>query len=62
MAVTVTTSRDAVAHPLARAAREAVYAGIISFGMFVLLIGLKTDQNIRNEVILAQRWALLVGV
>lgn len=62
MAVTITTSRDAVAHPLARAAREAVYAGIISFGMFVLLIGLKTDQNIRNEVILVQRWGLLAAV
>jgi branched-chain amino acid transport system permease protein len=62
MAVTVSTSRDAVANPVARAVREALYAGVISFGLFVLLIGLKTDQNIRNEVILVQRWGLLAAV
>ncbi len=27
--------------------------------MFVLFVGLKTDQNIRNELILTQRWGLL---
>ena len=46
----------------ARALREAFYAGIIAFGLFVLLIGLKTDQNIRNELILVQRWGLLAIV
>ena len=29
------------------------------FGLFVLFVGLKTDQNIRNELILVQRWGLL---
>jgi branched-chain amino acid transport system permease protein len=62
MTVTATTSRDAVASPIARAVREALYAGVISFGLFVLLIGLKTDQNIRNELILVQRWGLLAAV
>jgi len=62
MAVTVSTSRDAVASPVARAVREALYAGVISFGLFVLLIGLKTDQNIRNELILVPRWGLLAAV
>ena len=47
---------------MARALREAFYAGIIAFGLFVLLIGLKTDQNIRNELILVQRWGLLAVV
>ncbi|MGN6583996.1 MAG: high-affinity branched-chain amino acid ABC transporter permease LivM [Rhizobiaceae bacterium] len=45
--------------------REAVYTGLVALGMFVLLVGLKTDQNIRNELILVQRWGLLavfVGV
>jgi branched-chain amino acid transport system permease protein len=50
---------------IANAAREAVYAGLIAFGLFVLLVGLKTDQNISNELILVQRWgllAVLVGI
>ena len=42
--------------------REAGYAALISFGLFVLLIGLKTDQNIRNELILVPRWGLLAIV
>ncbi len=45
-----------------RAMREAFYAGVISFGLFFLLIGLKTDQNIRNELILGPRWGLLAIV
>jgi len=48
--------------PAQRALREALYAGVISFGLFVLLIGLKSDQNIRNELILVQRWGLLAIV
>ncbi|MBN9275723.1 MAG: DUF3382 domain-containing protein, partial [Mesorhizobium sp.] len=62
MTVTVSTSRDTVANPVARAVREALFAGVISFGMFVLLIGLKTDQNIRNELVLVPRWGLLAAV
>jgi branched-chain amino acid transport system permease protein len=45
---------------LASAAREALYAGAITFGLFFLLVGLKSDQNIRNELILVQRWGLLL--
>lgn len=45
-----------------RALRESFYAGLISFGLFVLLVGLKTDQNIRNELILVPRWGLLATV
>jgi len=44
---------------LARALREALFAGLIAFGMFALFVGLKTDQNIRNELVLTQRWGLL---
>ncbi len=43
----------------ARALRESLFAGLITFGMFVLFVGLKTDQNIRNELVLTQRWGLL---
>jgi branched-chain amino acid transport system permease protein len=38
---------------------EAFYTAIIALGMFVLYIGLKTDQNINNELIIVQRWGLL---
>ena len=48
--------------PVQRAVREALYAGVIAFGLFFLLIGVKTDQNIRNELILVQRWGLLAIV
>ena len=41
------------------AIRDAVYAGIVALGLFVLLIGFRTDQNIKNELILVQRWGLL---
>ncbi len=47
---------------IAIALREAMYAGLISFGLFFLFIGLKTDQNISNELILVQRWGLLAIV
>jgi branched-chain amino acid transport system permease protein len=48
--------------PVQRAFREALYAGAISFGLFLLLIGIKTDQNIRNELILVPRWGMLAIV
>ncbi|PZO77757.1 MAG: branched-chain amino acid ABC transporter permease [Mesorhizobium amorphae] len=43
----------------ARAIREALFAGVIAFGLFVLLIGLRSDQNINNQLIVVQRWGLL---
>ncbi|WP_269931468.1 high-affinity branched-chain amino acid ABC transporter permease LivM [Aminobacter sp. HY435] len=48
--------------PIQRGIREALFAGVISFGLFFLFIGLKTDQNISNELILVQRWGLLAIV
>ncbi|MER8386903.1 high-affinity branched-chain amino acid ABC transporter permease LivM [Mesorhizobium sp. M0166] len=62
MAVTVSPESTVVATPVQRAFREALYAGAIALGLFVLFIGLKTDQNISNELILVQRWGLLAGV
>ncbi|MGO4436620.1 high-affinity branched-chain amino acid ABC transporter permease LivM [Rhizobium sp. RAF56] len=38
---------------------EALFAAVISFGMFVLYVGLKTDQNINNELVIVPRWGLL---
>ena len=62
MAVTVSPERDTVASPMQRALREGFYAGAISLGLFVLFIGLKTDQNISNELVLVKRWGLLAAV
>ncbi|MDX8503356.1 high-affinity branched-chain amino acid ABC transporter permease LivM [Mesorhizobium sp. VK4C] len=62
MAVTVSPERDVVVPPMQRAIREALYAGAIALGLFVLFIGLRTDQNISNELILVQRWGLLALV
>jgi branched-chain amino acid transport system permease protein len=45
---------------MTKALRDAFYAGVVAFGLFVLLIGFKVDQNIRNEFILSQRWQLLL--
>jgi branched-chain amino acid transport system permease protein len=38
---------------------NALFTGAMAFGLFVLLIGFKTDQNIRNELILLNRPMLL---
>src|SRR5262245_21681045 len=65
MAVTTASVDKTENNVMANAAREALYDGLISFGLFVLLVGLRTDQNIRNELILVQRWgllAVLVGI
>ena len=61
MAVLSATREDA-ATPLARAFRESFIAGVIAFGMFFLLVGVKSDQNIRNELVLVPRWGLLAIV
>jgi branched-chain amino acid transport system permease protein len=60
MAQAVTAaSPDTQSADLPKAFREAGYAAVVAFGLFVLLVGLKTDQNIRNELILIPRWGLL---
>jgi branched-chain amino acid transport system permease protein len=43
---------------LSKSIGEALFVGAIAAGLFVLLIGFQTDQNIRNELILRQRWPL----
>lgn len=48
MANIASTSASAGSDLTARALREAVFAGLISLGLFVLFVGLKSDQNIRN--------------
>ncbi len=42
-----------------RALREGIMAGLLALGLFCLIIGFKTDQNINNELVLEQRWGTL---
>jgi branched-chain amino acid transport system permease protein len=44
---------------MARALKEGLFAGLLSLGLFSLFIGIKTDQNISNQLIWYPRWGLL---
>jgi branched-chain amino acid transport system permease protein len=44
---------------IAHALRDAAVAGLIAFGLFLPLIGFRTVQDIRNELVLETRWPLL---
>ena len=48
------TTRHSGGHVL-KGIREGVFAGLISLGLFVLYIGLGTQQNMSNQLILVQR-------
>ncbi len=58
----MSTSPELPQADMKKALKDAFFAGLIAFGLFFLLIGFKTDQNIRNELILVQRWGLLAIV
>jgi branched-chain amino acid transport system permease protein len=47
---------------LGKSIGEAIFTGVIACGLFVLLVGFQSDQNIRNELILKQRWPLFWGL
>ncbi len=53
------TNESAGGNLTVRALREGFFAGLVSLGLFVLFVGLETTQNIRNELVLNQRWGLL---
>ena len=59
MSITTNTNESAGGNLTARALREGIFAGIIALGLFILFVGLETTQNIRNELVLNQRWGLL---
>ncbi|MCR6501430.1 high-affinity branched-chain amino acid ABC transporter permease LivM [Shinella sp. CPCC 101442] len=59
MSIISNTNESAGGNLTARALREGIFAGIIALGLFVLFVGLETTQNIRNELVLNQRWGLL---
>ena len=49
-------------HSVGRGLREAVLAAIVAFLMFVLLIGLNTENDINNNLVLETRWPLLAAI
>ncbi len=59
MATTTYSKESAGGSLTARALREGFFAGLVAFGLFFLFVGLETTQNIRNELVLNQRWGLL---
>ncbi|MCZ7928455.1 MULTISPECIES: high-affinity branched-chain amino acid ABC transporter permease LivM [Agrobacterium] len=44
---------------MATAVKEGLIAGVISFGMFILYVGIVTYQDINNQLIWGTRWGLL---
>jgi branched-chain amino acid transport system permease protein len=56
MADTQKTGRESV---FAKAVKEGLIAAALALGLFSLIVGFRTDQNIRNELVLNQRWGLL---
>jgi branched-chain amino acid transport system permease protein len=59
MANMTNTNERAGGNLTAQALREAFFAGLVALGLFVLFVGLETTQNIRNQLVLNQRWGLL---
>jgi branched-chain amino acid transport system permease protein len=47
---------------LTQALRDAGLTALLAFGLFLPLIGFKTEQNIRNELILTTRWPLFFAI
>ncbi|CAN7393135.1 high-affinity branched-chain amino acid ABC transporter permease LivM [Agrobacterium genomosp. 3] len=54
-------SENAASSPslMATAVKEGLIAGVVSFGMFILYIGIITYQDINNQLIWGTRWGLL---
>src|SRR5690606_25764003 len=59
MVQAISTKREETGNLFPRAFREALIAGAVALGLFILFIGLKTDQNIRNALIIVPRWGML---
>ncbi|WP_374832364.1 high-affinity branched-chain amino acid ABC transporter permease LivM [Paenochrobactrum pullorum] len=56
MALKSSSQADSV---FGKAIREGIIAGLLALGLFVLIVGFKTDQNINNQLILTTRWPQL---
>ncbi|UJW74494.1 high-affinity branched-chain amino acid ABC transporter permease LivM [Rhizobium sp. SL42] len=59
MTTSVNETGAASSGTMARALKEGLLAGLLSLGLFSLFIGIKTDQNISNQLIWYPRFGLL---
>ena len=59
MTVPVNSPVPADPSRIGRAVKEGLFAGLLALGMFCLYVGIRTDQNISNELIWYTRWGLL---
>ncbi len=59
MTTPVNVNAAASSGTMARAVKEGLFAGLLALGLFSLYIGIKTDQNISNELIWYTRWGML---
>ncbi|CAD7042086.1 high-affinity branched-chain amino acid ABC transporter permease LivM [Pseudorhizobium endolithicum] len=44
---------------MGKAVKEALFAGAMAFGLFLLYVGIETYQNINNQLVWRTRWGLL---
>jgi branched-chain amino acid transport system permease protein len=54
--------KSAAAVDLPRAVRATALTALLAFALFIPLVGFKTVQNIRNELVLETRWPLLLAM
>jgi ABC-type branched-chain amino acid transport system, permease component len=59
MTTTVSSVAEVEQGGLGRAVKEAVFAGLLAFGMFLLYVGIETYQDINNALVWRTRWGLL---
>ena len=53
------SSASADTNVMGKAVKEALFAGAVAFGMFLLYVGIETYQNINNQLVWRTRWSLL---
>jgi branched-chain amino acid transport system permease protein len=57
-----TTAARPGSNPYGEALRQAIYAGVLSAGLFFFFVGLESTQDISNRLILQTRWGLFASI
>ncbi|MGF9692024.1 MULTISPECIES: high-affinity branched-chain amino acid ABC transporter permease LivM [unclassified Rhizobium] len=60
MAIQISEPTEAAPGLMATALKEALFAGAVAFGMFLLYVGIETYQDINNALVWRTRWTLLL--
>ncbi|MBR0554784.1 high-affinity branched-chain amino acid ABC transporter permease LivM [Ciceribacter sp. L1K23] len=61
MTSTAPTTAQVEQSTLGRAVKEAIFAGVLAFGMFLLFVGIETYQDMNNALVWRTRWGLLAS-